>query len=107
MVFKRSPYPYRIYEEKGGFAAGGFDFLCSRIAFMRKGGFVADGFVSFSVPVSLLRGNSLVCGLVAISSLLRRYTFYRLLEGLSVVCGHFHSAEHYVYIYTPACYGRG
>ena len=79
--------PYRFYEERGGF--------------------VADGFVSFSVPVSLLRGNSLVCGLVAIASLLRRYTFYRLLEGLSVVCGHFHSAEHYVYIYTPACYGRG
>ena len=37
MVFKRSLYPYRIYEERGGFAADDFDFLCSRIAFMRKG----------------------------------------------------------------------
>ena len=70
---KRSLYPYRIYEEKGGFAAGGFDFLCSPYRFYEEwGGFVADGFVSFSVPVSLLRGNSLVCGFVAIASLLRR-----------------------------------
>ena len=103
-----SIHPYRLTRKRVGICSRWFSNVhCTRIAFTRKGVDLRRMVLIFSVPVSLLRGYSFVCGLVAIASLLRVSTFYRLLERLRLRFVGVIIQLSIMSIYTPACYGRG